>query len=799
MDHIDIAYNREMKPLEAVLADVKNPGEFFVSGVEEMPMPRIEVDGAGAMSFPVPDSQIAALIKKAERAPYGRGEETIIDTSVRNVWQISAREVKIAGKSWEENFRHILGRVSAGLGCDADTVSAELYKMPVYDEGGFFLAHRDTEKTEGMFGTLVLTLPSVYTGGALRIKHAGREVTVETNASDPSEISYVAFYADCEHEALPVRAGNRVCLVYNLLQRSSKRKRAVPRAPEYESRIAETATILNQALASADAPAKIAWLLEHQYSPAGLSFAALKGADAARAKVLLRAAESAHCEAHLGIVHIGESGAAECDYDTYRSRRYRYRSYAGEDFSDEDSSFTAVSVDEAWRYIDEWRDAGDRVVEFGQIPVAENELLPAGALDGEPPDERRVTEASGNEGATYERSYHRAALVLWRQTRMTEVLLQAGVASALPYLKKLAAGGKSARARALAAAEQVLNAWPVKEPGWAIHSHNWDPGRAPERIEMIGVLVRLKEPLLLERFLRKALIPGYDGSENAALMASVKVLGNARANEVISALVSTAMLRRPAETVQLLLALSENPAGLLDVAKAAVAGLHDVKEGRADTPTFVWNLGGREPELGPQFIDNLLQALRNFGDESLCEAAAAKIAARPETFTPVTLVVPAIASLSECGNQTPALQGSVRLLWTSAAEFLLDRSEFPPQPPTDWHQKVTIGCKCPLCGELKAFALDPIARVHRFRVRKELRQHVHYAIDRSHLEMTHVTERTGSPQTLVCTKDRRIFDRRMREFEIEISAMRTLVSLALRYGAVPLTARMSAAIERGTS
>ena len=73
--------------------------------------------------------------------------------------------------------------MKAGLGCDDAIVSAELYKLLVYDRGGFFLAHRDTEKADGMFGTLVVTLPSTYRGGALRIRHAGREVTVDTTAT----------------------------------------------------------------------------------------------------------------------------------------------------------------------------------------------------------------------------------------------------------------------------------------------------------------------------------------------------------------------------------------------------------------------------------------------------------------------------------------------------------------------------------------------------------------------------------------------------------------------------------------
>ena len=117
-------------------------------------------------------------------------------------------------------------------------------------------------------------------------------------------------------------------------------------------------------------------------------------------------------------MHIGESGAAEPDDDSfYRSRRNRYGyDEDGDDKeADVDASFSAATVDDNWQYVDEWRDTEDRVAEFGRIPLAAGELLPAGALDGEPPDEKRLTEASGNEGTTYERSYRRAVLVRLRR------------------------------------------------------------------------------------------------------------------------------------------------------------------------------------------------------------------------------------------------------------------------------------------------------------------------------------------------------------------------------------------------
>ena len=70
---IEVPYNRNLKALEDVLAAVRRPGDFFVGGTLETPMPRLEIHGVGVISFPIPASQIRAMIKQATRAPYGRG------------------------------------------------------------------------------------------------------------------------------------------------------------------------------------------------------------------------------------------------------------------------------------------------------------------------------------------------------------------------------------------------------------------------------------------------------------------------------------------------------------------------------------------------------------------------------------------------------------------------------------------------------------------------------------------------------------------------------------------------------
>ncbi|MGA3240362.1 MAG: hypothetical protein ABSG03_29135, partial [Bryobacteraceae bacterium] len=207
----------------------------------------------------------------------------------------------------------------------------------------------------------------------------------------------------------------------------------------------------------------------------------------------------------------------------------------------------------------------------------------------------------------------------------------------------------------------------------------------------------------------------------------------------------------------------------------------------------------RKHPLAPEFLENLFQALQRFNGGTLCGAAAEKIASRPGCFSPVTLVAPAIERIWGGPRQrTAAVKASLQYLWTSAAEFMLRRSEAPPQPPSDWRLDVELSCSCPDCQELQSFARDPAERVHRFRIKKERRRHLHNLIDRHRLDMTHETERAGSPQTLVCTKDRRTFDRRMNQYRDEIAAMRTLVKLAPKGGDDALSERMAAAVRRAS-
>lgn len=132
--------------------------------------------------------------------------------------------------------------VSAARGLGViEPVTADFYKLLIYDAGSFFVDHRDTEKVPGMFATLVIVLPSAHSGGELVVRHLGREVTLDLRPDDPAELGFAAFYADCVHEVRPVATGYRLTLVYNL-RFSGKRRRL--EAPGYRAEKARVSDLL---------------------------------------------------------------------------------------------------------------------------------------------------------------------------------------------------------------------------------------------------------------------------------------------------------------------------------------------------------------------------------------------------------------------------------------------------------------------------------------------------------------------------------------------------------------------------
>ena len=794
-----IEYGNEHEQLEHLLRSVDRPGEHCVGGRLYTPLPRVAVKGAGELSFPIPGAQIRSLIAAAERAPYGKGTETVVDPSVRDCWQIDATQVRLTGRAWPRSFQKVMDLVAAGLGLPAERLGADLYKLLVYRRGGFFAEHRDTEKVPGMVATLSLSLPVPGAGGELVVRHGGRKEVFDLNAAEPSELSYAAFYADCLHEVRPLADGHRVTLVFNLFLDSTG---DAPGAPDYSDLAAPVAECLAR-WRDEGVTDKVVWLLDHEYSEGGLSFGTLKNTDAAVAQVLGAAADRADCELHAAVLRIEESGSPVYEPP---SRRWGW-DWEWDDYEEEDGSDTEMDeVHERWEALDGWAARDGSHPSFGQIPLNALELLPRGGLDDAEPDGQRLQGSTGNEGPTLEFMYRLAALVVWPSEKTVDIVAEGGIDQAVSWVgtQCAAAGGAGCGGtrRTAGLLGKLTELWPVGEDAW----------QPQNRGAMLRLLHETGEGEVAADFLHRVVMAKYDGDENEALAAVLPVIGPEEAAAFLPLFVEEHLPRWFGDVIEVLVLSASECAGgggadgganpALDAAwrkvlRAAVAAalsglaaaLRTESERRHGEPgeDDGWPLRIRQVSadtgraahdrwIGPASVCGLLVLAHRLGLDDETAAATGAIGDHPDIVTPDRMLPTALELMYQHGR--PAGTTAYGVLWRQAADFLLERSSTVPAEPADWTivAEADIACDCELCAKLRAFCRDPVKRLERFKVRKDLRKHLHQVIDRHRLDLDHVTERSGSPYTLVCTKNRASHKRRLEEYADDLRRMSSLLT-----------------------
>src|SRR5215471_11180625 len=422
-----------MKELIALMDKVKTSGTFSVSGTLPAILPGLHVKGVGHIGLPLTEQQAKALIQRSELAPFGRGEETIVDTEVRKNWQISADDFELGNPQWNEALQAAVDQIGKDLGLSGCNIGFEPYKLLVYEEGSFFVSHRDTEKIPNMFATLVVNLPSQHTGGELIISHAGQSQSYSFADSSLFAPSFVAFYADCYHEVKPLTAGYRLCLIYNLAITNRKKQPVLSQRMGPIEDIDKAIQAWSQE--THDNPI-LTYLLDHSYSEQNLSMANLKHGDFAKASVLLNAAAKSGCQAYLCLATYSRTSYGEVDSYGGRGRRGRYSDYDDDDDDDVDeSAFEEYDVSEEQVYAHAFVTADGSKINVQKIHLNADELLAKVPLVDGPGRGYSISEATGNEGATKDLWYHRGAVIMWPKERELELVAHMDVDYGIHVLK----------------------------------------------------------------------------------------------------------------------------------------------------------------------------------------------------------------------------------------------------------------------------------------------------------------------------------------------------------------------------
>jgi hypothetical protein len=620
--------------------------------------------------------------------------------------------------------------------------------MLVYGPGQFFAEHQDSETDDAMIGTLVVSLPSSFAGGALTVRHRGESATYR---GSKRSLSFVAFYGDCRHEVKPVRSGYRVALTYTLLLRDGRAQSGS--APDAEL-VAGLAGCLGEHFEAAGGSDRLAFLLDHEYTLRGLDWSRLKGSDAERAKLLGAAAERAGCELVLGLADVHETWSAYEQDDGWGG--YERWDDDWEDGGD-DASETAGSDEydlqeliESELKLETLIEPGGRRLEDVALYVADDEVCavtPTAALE---PYESEYEGYMGNYGNSLDRWYRRGAVVLWPRSRAFAIRAEASPAAALDDLAARVRSGDLAGAREGAAA--VAPFWARVAQGVEAKGFFGKALRTARRIDEPALAAMLLGPFRLE-----LLAVGHA----KALSALVDRYGEAWASELF---VSWADNRR------------FHRAGLsMDAWIASLPRLCEAVAGAGPPGVAAATLVAREawswlsqsldedavPLPPSRRVETLSRLARPVA--ALLEAAslldaddvrddAVRVLCRDGLELCAVGVLRTIPpSRGRAAGLVPVARHCAEVLDTGLAR--------PPRADDDWSIELPAGCGCDLCKALGAFLGDATATRLEWPLAEQRRRHVHSRIDSGELPVKHQTMRVGRPYTLALTKADALFER----------------------------------------
>ena len=201
--------------LNCAIDSIQHSGSFSTFGqIENFVMPGICIDGKLDISLPLMPTVAAEIVEHSPLAPLGTATETLIDINVRHTWQIEPSRITFKNQVWQNRLDTIVEQVAHEIGVSPEkgTVRAEFYKLLIYPTGAMLKSHKEycsyiyfcsncrslltidsTQKSDGMCGTLIISLPSEQEGGAVCLHHNGETARYETAVNSRWNGQYLAW------------------------------------------------------------------------------------------------------------------------------------------------------------------------------------------------------------------------------------------------------------------------------------------------------------------------------------------------------------------------------------------------------------------------------------------------------------------------------------------------------------------------------------------------------------------------------------------------------------------------------
>ncbi|TXC11094.1 hypothetical protein FocTR4_00007209 [Fusarium oxysporum f. sp. cubense] len=235
---------------------------------------QVVIEGDRPIRLTLEEDDAQAIKSGCQQAPFDHRNRTVVDTSVRNTWELDASNFNLVNKKWFEDFSsRILRYMARGLGLFE--LRADPHKLLLYEPGSFLQPHKDSEKEQGMIGTLFVCLPSQHEGGDVCLSFGSQKRRLSTAENCEFDLTAMSWYSDVTHEVERLTSGYRLVLAYKLFATGEDELSAstfFQRTKDLKSMLARFRTDLPKV-------GKLLYPLDHLYAESSLCLRNLQGRD----------------------------------------------------------------------------------------------------------------------------------------------------------------------------------------------------------------------------------------------------------------------------------------------------------------------------------------------------------------------------------------------------------------------------------------------------------------------------------------------------------------------------------------
>lgn len=283
-----------LEPMSSILGRLEQT--FAVTDFCNLPRLTLYIDGKKVGHLGA-DFDAKKIIGFASRSGFGRGTQGVFDESVRKAWEVSGSRISIQSKYPSYSPGDLIVRRLKHMAPPNHKLTTKLHKLAVYESGGHFTKHQDTLHGDNHIASLVIVFGDCE-GGDLVIDHDGSQVTLSAASN---QLKYAMFFTDCRHEVLPVTAGYRCALQYDVYKEitdyeldssddeytdeiskciESGRDHGISSITSPNISLSNLEQLSKAILQHLEKTPNVAFLLRHQYRAAAITANHLKGLDA---------------------------------------------------------------------------------------------------------------------------------------------------------------------------------------------------------------------------------------------------------------------------------------------------------------------------------------------------------------------------------------------------------------------------------------------------------------------------------------------------------------------------------------